>query len=156
MDIGKKLLWLRKKANTTQSEIAKKIGVSKSAYSQYENNVRIPDYKKIKKICEIFESNMDFIFDDMYGYESEIDENINIGKNINGQLMQCIYRANWIIGLIDNEIGEPEAGENIFSYISELEYLFGQIKEYKERQSYFITVEGIEDEIIEYIRKYRK
>ena len=53
MEFHERLQELRKKANLSQIEVAKQIGVAKSTYSLYENGKRLPDVFKIKKIISV-------------------------------------------------------------------------------------------------------
>lgn len=53
MEFHERLQELRKKANLSQMEVAKQIGVAKSTYSLYENGKRLPDVFKIKKIISV-------------------------------------------------------------------------------------------------------
>ncbi len=44
---------LRKNKGLTQAELAKRLGFTSSAVTQYESGVRTPDVHTIKKIAEI-------------------------------------------------------------------------------------------------------
>ena len=60
MTIGEKLKKLR--GSKSQTEVAKEIGITISAYSNYENNYRIPRDKAKRKIAEYFKKTVDEIF----------------------------------------------------------------------------------------------
>ena len=56
-----KLKALRNLHYMTQQEVAEKIGVTRSAYSNYEQGLRIPDLEVVKKICLLYEISADFL-----------------------------------------------------------------------------------------------
>ena len=60
MTIGEKLKKLR--GNKSQTEVAKEIGITISAYSNYENNYRVPRDEAKRKIAEYFKKTVDEIF----------------------------------------------------------------------------------------------
>lgn len=52
---------LRIASGFTQAEIAKKLGVSKSTISMYENGNREPDFETLEKIADLFNVDIDYI-----------------------------------------------------------------------------------------------
>lgn len=52
MDIGRKLLELRKSRNLTQAELGKQVGVSEAAIRSYETGARKPKEKHLVKIAK--------------------------------------------------------------------------------------------------------
>lgn len=52
--MGDKIKALREKAGMTQTELAEKLGVSKSVVSAYEKGIRNPSYKVLSQIAKIF------------------------------------------------------------------------------------------------------
>lgn len=61
-NIGKSIKELRKATKMTQSDLAVKINVTKSAVSAYENDLRLPSYEILVNIAEIFGVSIDNIF----------------------------------------------------------------------------------------------
>lgn len=61
MTIGKRLRKLRESYNLGQKEIADILELSDSAYSCYENDIRIPPTKKIIKLAEFYNVTSDYI-----------------------------------------------------------------------------------------------
>lgn len=55
MDIGQKLLELRKNKNLSQEEAAEKLNVSRQTISKWETNQSTPDFDKLASICELYE-----------------------------------------------------------------------------------------------------
>ena len=59
MTIGEKLKKLRGKK--TQSELSKELGILPSAYSNYENDYRVPNDEVKKKIATYYKKTVDEI-----------------------------------------------------------------------------------------------
>ena len=55
MNIGQKLLELRKSKNLSQEEVAEKLNVTRQTVSKWETDQSMPDFDKIKPLCELFE-----------------------------------------------------------------------------------------------------
>lgn len=72
--LAERLKTLRQKANLTQEEIAKKIGVSRPAYSYWEKGVKTPTPDKLTKIAKFYGVTTDYLL----GNESEDDEFANV------------------------------------------------------------------------------
>lgn len=56
-----KLKELRKEKGVTQAEVAKAIGVTASAYSNYEQGLREPSHEVIKFLCKYFNVSADYL-----------------------------------------------------------------------------------------------
>ena len=63
MNLGNKIIKLRKKAKLSQELLANKIGVSRQTISNSELNITIPDASHIKKISKIFDISIDELLD---------------------------------------------------------------------------------------------
>lgn len=59
--LNERIVKLRKSRNITQEELAKKIGATRSALSQYEIGTRSPDYDTLKRIADYFEVSTDYL-----------------------------------------------------------------------------------------------
>ncbi|MDF0725581.1 helix-turn-helix transcriptional regulator [Cytobacillus sp. S13-E01] len=58
---GYKIRQLRHSKNITQSQLAKKLGMSSNSISRYENNKRrTPDMEVLNKLSLIFDVNIDY------------------------------------------------------------------------------------------------
>ena len=57
--IGKKIKELRNKYKFTQTELANKVGVTKSTIAAYENDSRLPSYDVLIKMANIFKVSID-------------------------------------------------------------------------------------------------
>ena len=61
MSFGLRLRNLRKKTNLSQLNLGKKIGVSGTAISQYESDLRFPDQDVLIKLCIFFDISADYL-----------------------------------------------------------------------------------------------
>lgn len=63
MDIGNKIIELRKKEKLSQENLANKLGVTRNTISNWELNITKPDVVQIKKISKIFNVSIDELLD---------------------------------------------------------------------------------------------
>lgn len=61
MELGKKILELRKKSNMTQENLAAEMGVSIAAVSKWETGVSMPDVLMLCALADFFEVSTDFL-----------------------------------------------------------------------------------------------
>ncbi|XEC92648.1 helix-turn-helix domain-containing protein [Paenibacillus tarimensis] len=59
--MGDRLRELRLKKNMSQEEVARHIGITRSAYSHYEINNRQPVYDTLIKLAHLFEVSLDYM-----------------------------------------------------------------------------------------------
>lgn len=63
MTIGERLRRLRVSRKWSQEEVARQIGVTRSAYSHYEINSRQPVYDTVCKLATLFDVPIDYLID---------------------------------------------------------------------------------------------
>ena len=63
MEIGNKILELRKKNNLSQEELAEKVGVARQTISKWELGETAPDIKQAKHLANIFNVSVDELVD---------------------------------------------------------------------------------------------
>jgi transcriptional regulator with XRE-family HTH domain len=61
MNMGERLRELRLKRKISQEEVARHIGITRSAYSHYEINNRQPVYETLIKLAAYFDVSLDYI-----------------------------------------------------------------------------------------------
>lgn len=61
MNIGEIIQKLRKEKGLTQEQLAKEVGLSKSAIIKYENNVREPNFEAITKLENYFKVSINYL-----------------------------------------------------------------------------------------------
>ena len=62
VDFGDKLKQLRTSKSLSQDQLAKKLNITKSMISAYENSIRLPSYDVLTKIALFFNASMDYLF----------------------------------------------------------------------------------------------
>ena len=63
MEIGNKLLELRKKENLSQEQLAEKMNVTRQTISKWELDETTPDIKQAKELSKIFKVSLDDLTD---------------------------------------------------------------------------------------------
>lgn len=63
MNLGKKILELRKKENLSQEQLAEKMKVTRQTISKWELNETTPDIKQAKELSKIFQISLDELTD---------------------------------------------------------------------------------------------
>lgn len=61
MSIGETLKYFRTQRNETQQDIANALKITRSAYANYENDIREPDIKTLIKIADYFMVSLDIL-----------------------------------------------------------------------------------------------
>lgn len=59
--MSEKLKLLRRQKNVTQKEVAAAIGITLSAYSNYEQGIREPSLQILISICKYFDVSSDYL-----------------------------------------------------------------------------------------------
>ena len=59
MDLGKKILELRKKENLSQEQLSEKMNVTRQTISKWELNETTPDIKQAKELSKLFKISLD-------------------------------------------------------------------------------------------------
>ena len=73
MSIGSKIELLRKEKSWSQTETAKKLNVSLSAFGRWERDENLPDAEDLKKMADLFEVTSDFLLSDSAPRDGRID-----------------------------------------------------------------------------------
>ena len=59
--MNERLKSLRKEKGVSQKDVAKAIGVTMSAYSNYEQGIREPSFAILIELCKYFEVSADYL-----------------------------------------------------------------------------------------------
>ena len=73
MNIGEKIIRLRKDKGWSQQELAKMVGTSGPIIGRYERCEMVPSVEVAKKLADAFETTLDYLVDDT-GRQSEIKD----------------------------------------------------------------------------------
>lgn len=93
---GQRLKGVRTAIEMSQQELADRIGTTKQAISQYENDKRRPDYDTLRKLSDIFYVSSDYLL-------GKSDSAISVLKNV-GEINTRKFRV----------LGNVSCGEPIF------------------------------------------
>ena len=84
MNLGNKILELRKKENFSQEQLAEKISVTRQTISKWELNETTPDIKQAKELSKIFKISLDELTD----------------NDMNNLVMQKVSNTEKLAGLV--------------------------------------------------------
>ena len=78
MNLGEKLLSLRKKKGLSQEEVADLLHVTRQTISKWETNQSVPDFDKVVPICNLYEISTEELFKEnrVVDREKEVGEEI--------------------------------------------------------------------------------
>ena len=60
-DFGLRLKQLREKHNLSQSQVAKRLGISRAAISSYENNISLPSVNVLAELALLYRVSTDYL-----------------------------------------------------------------------------------------------
>ncbi len=60
-ELSKRLKEERKKAGLTQEEIAKYLGITRPAYTQYETDKTVPSLETVGKLADLYKISVDYL-----------------------------------------------------------------------------------------------
>lgn len=63
MDFAEKLKRIRLKMNLTQKDVAEILGITRTAYANYEQGLREPDLATVRKLCAALNISADELLD---------------------------------------------------------------------------------------------
>ncbi len=88
MEIGNKILELRKKNNITQEELAEKVGVSRQTISKWELGETAPDLKQAKELSKIFNVSLDELVDN--DLKEVLTEKVSNTEKLSGLILKIL------------------------------------------------------------------
>ena len=121
MNLGQRLLELRKSKHLSQEEVAYKLNVTRQTVSKWETDQSTPDFDKIIPLCELYEISPDEL---LTGKKEEIqiekDEDFNKSKRAKGigiGVMLYFVAVAWIMVSIPVMMMNPVLASAIFLLI---------------------------------------
>ena len=78
--LSKKLTLLRQQQNLSQSEVARRIGVSSSAISAYEADVMSPSLETFAKLAKLYHVSTDYLLGIEYPRDKAVLDTSNLSK----------------------------------------------------------------------------
>lgn len=88
MNLGNKILELRKKNNFSQEELAEKLNVTRQTISNWELNETVPDIRQAKEISKIFQVSLDELVDN--DVKSVLVEKISNTEKLSGIVIKIL------------------------------------------------------------------
>lgn len=85
---SKRLKHLRTSRELTQEQLARILGISRSAIGMYEKGDRIPPVKQSKKIAEFFNVSIAYLFGEHENKNISMNDWIDTGKELTNEEMQ--------------------------------------------------------------------
>ena len=113
--IGKRIKELRNKYKFTQTELAEKVGVTKSTIAAYENDSRQPSYEVLIKMAHLFKVSIDSLLLDRTEVVLEVSGLTLEQIDILGILIAYFKKSNSIGGFYEK--ASPETFEMIKEYL---------------------------------------
>lgn len=100
LNIGNKIIQLRKQANLSQSDLAKKVGASRTIIGNYERNTNTPSIEMILKIAKVFNVSVDYLLGEgvLSQYDKEVLKRIDDIEKLDDKTKENLFF------LIDNII----------------------------------------------------
>lgn len=118
--LGNKIKELRIKSRFTQSELAERLGVTKSSIASYENDSRQPSYEVLIKISQVFNVSVDSLLLNRSGITLDIDGL----KREQVKLLELLI-ANYKKGNLIEEYFRQSASKEDVEAIEKLEEKYG-------------------------------
>lgn len=117
---GKRIVELRKGRGLTQAELARSIGISRSALSLYEIEKREPDIETLNKLASLFEVPVGYIL----GNEHEVIDYANYTMDIPEFALDFKMRIRDLMA--EQKMSEEEFAQRAgFNYEEKDSYLYG-------------------------------
>ncbi len=88
MNLGNKIVNLRKKNNLSQEELAEKVGVTRQTISKWELEETTPDIKQAKTLSKIFKVSLDELTDN--DVESILVEKVSNTEKLAGLIIKIL------------------------------------------------------------------
>lgn len=133
MNFSEQIKKLRLEKNITQQEMADKIGVSRQAVSNWENDKNLPDIEMLITISQVFHLTLDELIlggKDMNNMTKKLindgSENKRVKMNITGVKIGALLLIIGFLSLLAG-IAAPVSMENYFALIFNLSLLGGLI-----------------------------
>lgn len=100
LDIGNKIIQLRKQNNYSQADLAKKVGISRTIVGNYERNTNTPSIDILVKIAHVFNVSIDYLIGEgqLSSYDKEVLKRIEDIESLDQETRKNLFF------LIDNVI----------------------------------------------------
>lgn len=90
--INERLRNLRNNAKQTQNDVANYLGISRTAYNNYESGIRVPDNEKLVKLADLYSVSVDYLLgrtDDPVPYKN-VDSDLDQEHDFDDELKKLL------------------------------------------------------------------
>mgnify|MGYP004678848699 CR=1 FL=1 len=100
--ISEKLKELRKNQNLTQSDIAKKLGITRSSVNAWELGISIPSTRYIVELSELFGVSADYLLGIPETSTVNVDGLSEKEVGVIKEIIECLKNKKWLVVMIDH------------------------------------------------------
>ncbi|OWK69710.1 helix-turn-helix domain-containing protein [Pedobacter sp. AJM] len=95
LNIGSKIITLRKTRDWSQGDLAQQIGASREIIGKYERNENLPSIEMVAKMAKAFEVTVDFLIGEgeNASYEKETVERINDIQKMDADTQSVLFNV---------------------------------------------------------------
>lgn len=95
LNIGSKIITLRKARDWSQGDLAQQIGASREIIGKYERNENLPSIEMVAKMAKAFEVTVDFLIGEgeNASYEKETVERINDIQKMDADTQSVLFNV---------------------------------------------------------------
>jgi transcriptional regulator with XRE-family HTH domain len=95
LNIGSKIVTLRKAKEWSQGDLAQQIGASREIIGKYERNENLPSIEMVAKMAKAFEVTVDFLIGEgeNASYEKETVERINDIQKMDADTQSVLFNV---------------------------------------------------------------
>lgn len=107
MNIGERIIRLRKDKGWSQNELAKMLGTSGPIIGRYERNEMVPSVEVAKKLADAFETTLDYLVDET-GKQAEIKDKAMLNRVVEIEHLDQEDK-NTVLRVIDSLLRDAKA-----------------------------------------------
>jgi transcriptional regulator with XRE-family HTH domain len=107
MNIGERIIRLRKDKGWSQNELAKMLGTSGPIIGRYERNEMVPSVEVAKKLADAFETTLDYLVDET-GKQTEIKDKAMLNRVVEIEHLDQEDK-NTVLRVIDSLLRDAKA-----------------------------------------------
>lgn len=107
VDFGKRLRALRNNAGLTQEQLSKKLRLTKSVISAYENDIRMPSYDVLVALSRIFRVSTDYLLG-ASKQEADAISSESISVDLSGLSDDEIFAIKQLVRVIQEQKKTPK------------------------------------------------
>ena len=123
MNLGEKILKLRKEKGITQESLAEQIGTTRQAVSKWENNQGFPEVEKLLQLSNVFEVSIDYLLKDDKTFSRSNKKGYYVSKEMATGYISNEKKVSFLISCSFMFLAFTGIPYTLFSYNSTISYL---------------------------------